>query len=126
MGERKTVLIIDYSPTLRTMVSFALKKIADFKRELQAADGLEGLDALAKHRVDLVICDVNMPNMNGLELLKSLKGDEKLKSIPVIMLTTEGKEDDRDRAMKLGADAYLSKPFKPLALKAEIDKLVPK
>jgi two-component system chemotaxis response regulator CheY len=126
MSEPKTVLIIDDSPTFRTMVSFALKKIAGFERELQAADGLEALDALAKNHVDLVICDVNMPNMNGLELLKSVKSDERLKAIPVIMLTTEGKEDDRDRAIKLGANGYLSKPFKPLALKAEIDKLVPK
>lgn len=126
MGAPKTVLIVDDSATFRTMVSFALKKIANFENELQASDGLEALDALAKNHVDLVICDVNMPNMNGLELLKSVKTDDRLKGIPFIMLTTEGKEDDRDRAVRLGANGYLSKPFKPMALKAEIDKLVSK
>ena len=125
MSETKTVLIIDDSPTFRTMVSFALKKIAHFGNEIQAGDGLEALDALAKNSVDLMICDVNMPNMNGLEFLKMVKGDEKHKRIPVIMLTTEGKDEDRERALKLGADAYLNKPFKPNALKAEIERLLP-
>lgn len=124
MSETKTVLIIDDSPTFRTMVSFALKKIANFGNEIQAADGLEALDALAKNDVQLIICDVNMPNMNGLEFLKTVKGDEKHKRIPVIMLTTEGKDEDRERALKLGADAYLNKPFKPNALKAEIERLL--
>ncbi|MBI5637980.1 MAG: response regulator [Nitrospinae bacterium] len=121
----KTVLIIDDSPTFRTMVSFALKKIANFKNEIQAADGLEALDALAKNDVHLMICDVNMPNMNGLEFLKMVRSDEKYKRIPVIMLTTEGKDEDQERAMKLGANAYLNKPFKPNALKAEIERLLP-
>ncbi|MBI5178482.1 MAG: response regulator [Nitrospinae bacterium] len=124
MGNKRTVLIIDDSPTFRTMVSFALKKIADFGMELQAGDGLEALDALAKNRVDLMVCDVNMPNMNGLEFLKAVKTDEKLKGIPIIMLTTEGKEEDKERALKLGAEGYLSKPFKPQALKAEIERLL--
>lgn len=124
MDNPRTVLIIDDSPTFRTMVSFALKKIANFGIQLQAEDGLEALDAMAKNRVDLVICDVNMPNMNGLEFLKTVKSDEKFKAIPVIMLTTEGKEEDRDRAVKIGADAYLNKPFKPQALKAEIERLL--
>ncbi|MBI3794794.1 MAG: response regulator [Nitrospinae bacterium] len=126
MSEPRTVLIIDDSPTFRTMVGFALRKIANFERELQAEDGLEAIDALAKNHVDLIICDVNMPNMNGLELLKTIKGDEKLKSIPVIMLTTEGKDDDKERAVKLGANGYLKKPFKPNDLKAEVDKWAPK
>ncbi len=125
MKDTKTVLIIDDSPTFRTMVSFALKKIAPFGHEIQAADGLEALDALAKNDVHLMICDVNMPNMNGLEFLKTVKGDEKHKRIPIIMLTTEGKDEDRERALKLGADAYLNKPFKPNALKAEIERLLP-
>lgn len=125
MNKMKTVLIIDDSPTFRTMVSFALKKIANFGNEIQAADGLEALDAIAKNDIHLMICDVNMPNMNGLEFLKTVKGDEKHKHIPVIMLTTEGKDEDRERAVKLGADAYLNKPFKPNALKAEIERLLP-
>jgi len=124
MSEPKTVLIIDDSPTFRTMVSFALKKIANFGKELQAGDGLEALDALTKNHVDMIICDVNMPNMNGLEFLKTVKSDEHMKYIPVVMLTTEGKEDDMERALKLGANGYLSKPFKPPALKAEIDRLL--
>lgn len=122
---KKAVLIVDDSPTFRTMVSFALKKLGILDKEIQAADGLEALDALAKNHIDLVICDINMPNMDGLEFLKIVKSDEKLKSIPVIMLTTEGSEEDRERALKLGASSYLSKPFRPSELKGEIDKLIP-
>ncbi len=119
-----TVLVVDDSPTFRTMVSFALKRVASFDKEIQAADGLEALDALAKNSVDIIICDVNMPNMNGLEFLKTVKSDENFKSVPVIMLTTEGKDSDREKARKLGADAYLNKPFKPNILKKEIDRLL--
>ncbi len=122
--KKTTVLVVDDSPTFRTMVSFALKRVASFDKEIQAADGLEALDALAKNSVDIVICDVNMPNMNGLEFLMTIKSDENLKSVPVIMLTTEGKDSDREKARKLGADAYLNKPFKPNMLKKEIDRLL--
>ncbi len=123
MTER-TVLIVDDSPTMRKMVSFALCKQLGWKgKELQANDGLEGLDILSKEVVDLVICDVNMPNMNGLELLKQVKRDEQLKKTPFVMLTTEGKETDKERALRFGADGYLVKPFRPDALKAVLQEL---
>lgn len=106
------------------MVSVMLNEIAYFGNEIQAADGLEALDALAKNDVHLMICDVNMPNMNGLEFLKIVKAEEKHKQIPVIMLTTEGKDKDWERSLYL-ADAYLIKPFKPNALKRQIEGLIP-
>lgn len=122
--KEKTVLIVDDSPTFRTMVSFALKRISNFDKELHAADGLEALEALSKNRVDIIICDINMPNMNGLEFLKTVKEDDNFKSMPIIMLTTEGREEDRQKAVSLGADGYLNKPFRPNALKEEIDKFL--
>ncbi|MDH5541518.1 MAG: response regulator [Nitrospinota bacterium] len=119
----KTVLVVDDSSTFRTMVTFALKKMASLDNHIQAADGLEALDALAKNEIDLIICDINMPNMDGLEFLKTIKGDEKFRNIPVIMITTDAMEEDRNLAKSLGANAYLQKPFKPSELFAELKNI---
>ncbi len=122
----KSVLVIDDSPTLRRMVIFALKKMYKIDNKFEAGDGLEALDILSGNKVDFIICDINMPNMNGLEFLYRVKNHEEFKNIPVIMLTTEGREEDKERAKKLGADGYVVKPFKPDILKAEIDKALKK
>ncbi len=118
----KSVLVVDDSPTLRKMVIFALKKMYDIENKYEAGDGLEALEILSGHKVDFIICDINMPNMNGLEFLYRVKNHEEFKNIPIIMLTTEGREEDKQRALKLGADGYVVKPFKPDILKKEIDK----
>ena len=122
----KNVLVIDDSPTLRKMVIFALKKMYNIANKFEAGDGLEALDVLTSNKIDFIICDINMPNMNGLEFLYRVKNHEDFKNIPVIMLTTEGREEDKQRALKLGADGYVVKPFKPEILKAEIDKALKK
>ena len=122
----KNVLVVDDSPTLRKMVIFALKKMYDIANKFEAGDGLEALDILTSNKIDFIICDINMPNMNGLEFLYRVKNHEEFKNIPIIMLTTEGREEDKQRALKLGADGYAVKPFKPEVLKAEIDKALEK
>ncbi len=105
-------LLIDDSQTIRKMVKIALKKF--FKGEIfEAGDGLEGLNVLSANEVDLIICDINMPNMDGFEFLRRVKSDENFKDIPVIMLSTEKGEEDKKTAFELGASAYLTKPFKP-------------
>ncbi len=121
----KKVLVVDDSPTIRKMVSFSLKKMFNVETVFEAGDGLEALDVLGKEgAVDFVICDINMPNMNGLEFLKKVKSLDEFKDIPIIMLTTEGREEDRQRALKMGADGYVVKPFKPEKLKKEIEKVL--
>ncbi len=105
-------LLIDDSAIIRKMVKIALKKV--FKGEiLEAGDGLEALNVLTMNPVDLIICDINMPNMDGMEFLSRVKETEDFKDIPVIMLSTEQGEEDIKEAMKRGAAAYLKKPVKP-------------
>ncbi|MBF0274316.1 MAG: response regulator [Nitrospinae bacterium] len=119
----KTVLIVDDSPSMRKMVSFAMKKVFKFGSEFQASDGLEALDMISKEHIDLVICDINMPNMNGLEFLTKVKNDEAFKEIPVVMLSTESKQEDIIKAINLGANAYVKKPFKPEEMKKALMKI---
>ena len=117
----KKVLTVDDSPSVRKMVEFSLKSKGYVMGA--AADGQEALEVLENDPYDAIILDVNMPRMNGLEFLEKVKSDDQLASIPVIMLTTEGQDEDRDKAMALGATAYIVKPFKPsqlLDLLAEI------
>ena len=81
-----------------------------------AVDGQEGLDMLEEKDYDLVILDINMPKVDGFQFLETIRGNEKHQKIPVVMLTTEGQDDDRNKALKLGATDYMVKPFKPTEL----------
>ena len=117
----KKVLTVDDSPSVRKMVEFSLKSKGYAMGA--AGDGQEALELMASDPFDAIILDVNMPNMNGLEFLEKIKSVDNFAAIPVIMLTTEGQDEDRDKAMALGATAYIVKPFKPtqlLKLLAEI------
>jgi two-component system chemotaxis response regulator CheY len=110
----KKILTVDDSPSVRKMVEFSLKSKGYVMGG--AGDGQEALDLIAKETFDAIILDVNMPNMNGLEFLEKVKSDPAFSAIPVVMLTTEGQDEDRDKAMSLGATDYIVKPFKPSQL----------
>ena len=108
---KKTVLIVDDSCVVRQQVTIALKA-AGFAI-LQAVDGMDGLAALENNQgIDMVICDINMPNMNGLDMLDQVKGHPKHKALPVVMLTTEGQASMVKRAKEAGAVGWIVKPFK--------------
>ncbi len=110
----KTVLIVDDSSTMRKIVSRALRQAGiDFSEILEAGDGQEALDALNSNQVDIVLSDINMPNMNGLEFLKAKSEDEGIKDIPVVMISTETGADIIDQAKALGAKGAVKKPFTP-------------
>ncbi|MCF6178731.1 MAG: response regulator [Geopsychrobacter sp.] len=110
----KTVLIVDDSNTMRKIVSRALRQAGiDFSEILEAADGQEALDVLANNTVDVVLSDINMPNMTGLEFLKAKSEDAAIKDIPVIMISTETGADIIDEAKALGAKGAIKKPFTP-------------
>lgn len=118
----KKILTVDDSPSVRKMVEFSLKSKGYAMGS--AGDGIEALELLEQEPFDAVVLDVNMPRMNGLEFLEKIKTHDDFAAIPVIMLTTEGQDEDRDKAMALGATAYIIKPFKPTQLLALLDDLL--
>ena len=118
----KKVMIVDDSRTIRQQVRFTLTKGG--YEVLEAEDGADGFEKLkANPDVAMVISDVNMPNMNGLEMVEKIKGEGTISGIPIIMLTTEGAADLIDRARKAGAKGWLVKPFKPEKLIEAVGKL---
>jgi two-component system chemotaxis response regulator CheY len=115
----KVVLLVDDSATVRRMLEWSLKP-SGF-RTLQAADGVHALELLKVQSVDLAIVDLNMPRMDGIELIRSIRADEKLKKLPVILLTTEKREVDRASALDAGANLYLTKPAAPDVLRRQVE-----
>jgi len=119
----KNILVVDDSATVRQQVGLAVKQAG--YSVVEAADGLEGLERLNTiSDIALIVCDVNMPNMNGLEMLEKIQTDGKHQAIPVIILTTEGQPDLVARAKKGGAKAWIVKPFKAELLVAAANKLI--
>ena len=95
---------------MRQLLVFALARIKKLA-VTEAEDGVDGLRKLAQGRFDLIITDINMPIMDGLKLVKRIRSDETHKDVPIIIITTEGSQEDRQRAMALGATAYITKPI---------------
>jgi len=104
------ILVVEDSPTMRQLISFAMKRIAN-SRVIEATDGVDALKKLSSDKIDLILCDINMPVMDGLKLVSLVRGNATFKDIPIIMVTTEGAEEDRKRAIAIGANAYLPKPI---------------
>jgi two-component system chemotaxis response regulator CheY len=106
------VLVVDDSAAIRKILTRVLRQTGMAIQTIhEAGDGQEALAVLAQHRVDLVLSDINMPKMDGLQLLASLKASPQWKNIPVVMITTEGGETKVAEAVKLGAAGYVRKPF---------------
>jgi two-component system chemotaxis response regulator CheY len=119
----KKILVVDDSPTVRQQVANAMAGTG--LELLEAADGAEGLEKLEKDgEIGLVILDVNMPRMNGLEMLEALKAGGKNNHVHVVMLTSEGQKSLIERAKKAGAKGWIVKPFKPELLVAAVKKLL--
>ena len=118
----KTILIVDDSSSLRSVVGTALKGAG--YDVIEAEDGKDALTKLNGQKIHLIISDVNMPNMNGIEFLKASKQIPAYKFTPVIMLTTESAEEKKMQGQAGGAKAWMVKPFKPDQMLAAIDKLV--
>lgn len=116
------VLVVDDSNSIRDMVSFTLKS-AGFST-VEAKDGVEGLSKAQVDSFDLVISDVNMPNMDGIELCQELRKLPSLKFTPILMLTTESSTDMKMRGKAAGATGWLVKPFNPDKLLATIKRVV--
>jgi two-component system chemotaxis response regulator CheY len=110
----KKVLIIDDSSTMRKIVTRSLRQAGlDFDTILEAGDGQEALQLLGKESVDIILSDINMPNMDGIEFLRQKSANAAIKSIPVVMITTEAGADILAEAKSLGAKGSIKKPFTP-------------
>ena len=116
---RHRVLVVEDSATMRGFVTAALESAGPFA-VTQAESGFHALKILPRGRYDVIITDINMPDINGLELVRFIRDSEQHKGTPLIIISTDGREADRDRGMKLGANAYLTKPFAPELLLATV------
>jgi two-component system chemotaxis response regulator CheY len=118
----KTIMIIDDSASLRQVVGIAL--IGAGYEVIEACDGQDALNKLTGQKINLMLCDVNMPNLDGISFLKALRTLPAYKFTPVIMLTTEAGEDKKKEGQLAGARAWVVKPFKPEQLLLAVAKLI--
>ncbi len=119
------ILVVEDSPTVRQLIAFALKRLPDTK-VVEAVNGVDALNKLTFENFDLIFADINMPVMDGLKLIGLLRNEPKYKHIPIIIITTEGAEEDKKKALALGANAYLSKPIHTYELLKVVDEFLKK
>ncbi len=118
----KRILSVDDSASMRQMVTFTLKK--EGYEVIEASDGKDALAKLSGTPVNMVITDLHMPNMDGIELIKALRSDSSYKFMPIVMLTTESTQDKKDLGRQAGATGWIVKPFKPDQLINVVRKLL--
>ena len=118
-------LIVDDFSTMRRIVRNLLKEIG-YANADEAEDGVVALSKLRASKFDFVVSDLNMPNMDGFELLNSIRGDEALKKLPVLLVTAEAKKEDIVTAAQAGASGYIVKPFTKATLEEKLNKIVQK
>ena len=102
-------LLVEDSPTMRQLIAFALKRVPGMDI-VEASDGVDALKKLPDGKFDLMLTDINMPIMDGLKLISLMKNNPNYQDLPVVVITTEGGKEDRERGMALGAKAYITKP----------------
>ena len=117
-----TILVVDDSPTMRKMIRAALRTLADTFYE--SANGLEAIEQLALHPVDLITLDLNMPDMHGLEFLRFVRAHARHRHTPVVVITTRSDQASRREALQAGANAYLTKPFQAEELRELVSQLL--
>jgi two-component system chemotaxis response regulator CheY len=111
------ILIVEDSATMRSLLTTALEELDVPVKITEAASGFDALRFLPREEFDLVVTDINMPDIHGLELVSFVRSNAKYQEIPLIIVSTEGSDRDRDKGLALGADAYMVKPFEPEVLR---------
>ena len=119
----KKILITEDSPTMRSLLVSTIETLEGYEI-VEAASGFEALRLLPREKVDLIITDINMPDINGLELISYVKNNPNYRNIPLFIISTESSEKDREKGLALGADEYLVKPFNPTKLQELIRRYV--
>lgn len=120
---KHNILIVEDSPTMRQLIIFSLKRLPDCNL-VEATDGVDGWKKLTGQNFDLILTDINMPVMDGLKLVSLIRNDEKKRSIPIIIITTEGAEEDKKRGIALGANDYIAKPIQSHTLLDVVKKYI--
>ena len=116
-------LVVEDSPMMRQLLVFALSRVKQL-RVTEADDGVDGLKKLAAGKFDIILTDINMPIMDGLKLVKRVRTDPIHKDVPIVIITTESAEEDRQRALALGANAYITKPIQAPQVIAKVKELL--
>jgi two-component system, chemotaxis family, chemotaxis protein CheY len=119
----KDILVVDDSKVMRDMVVACLRPEPDTVYT-HATSGLEAIEKLSLKRYDAVVLDLNMPDIGGIEVLEFVRGQDRLRTLPILVLTTRGDEGSRERALGAGANAFMTKPFAPDALLGQIRALL--
>ena len=118
------ILIVEDSATMRSFLTSSLEELESPVKISEAESGFEALRLLPRVGFDLIVTDINMPDINGLELLSFVKSNAQYRDIPLVVVSTEGSERDRDKGLGLGADHYLVKPFDPEMLREVVRDLL--
>ena len=121
--DQLSCLVVEDSPMMRQLIVFALSRVKGL-HVTEADDGVAGLKKLASSHFDIILTDINMPIMDGLKLIQRVRTDEKHRETPIIVITTEGGREDRERAMRLGANAYITKPIQAPQVIATVRELL--
>jgi len=120
-----SILVVDDSVTMRRIIVNSLMKLG-YEKVIEAKDGKDALGKMYAENIDFIITDWNMPEMNGLEFVNTLKADDSFKDIPILMVTTRSLKEDVVSALKAGVDNYIAKPFTPEVLKEKMSAVLEK
>jgi len=123
MTVKYSCLVVEDSPMMRQLLVLALSRLKSLQ-VTEADDGVDGLRKLATGKFDIILTDINMPIMDGLKLVKRVRSDPAHKDVPIIIITTEGSSEDRERALQLGANAYITKPIQAPQVIAKVRELL--
>jgi two-component system chemotaxis response regulator CheY len=118
------ILIVEDSATMRSLLASSLEELDIPVKIVEAESGFEALRFLPREQFDLVVTDINMPDINGLELVSFIRNNQRYADVPLLIVSTEGSDRDRDKGLGLGADAYLVKPFEPEMLRQVVIDLL--
>lgn len=121
--EIKTILFVEDSPTMRRIIANSLKRLG-YSDIIEAENGVDALEKMEGKKINLLVTDWNMPEMNGAELVKTIREMPEYFDLPIVMITTRGMKDDVVTAMKLGVNGYVIKPFTPEVLRTKLDAIL--
>lgn len=123
MGYEQSIITVDDSSTMRRIIKNTLQKLG-FETILEAGNGVEALEVMSKNKVDMIVTDWNMPEMDGLTFVKAVRAKDEYKDLPILMITTEAAKEDILTALRGGVNNYVVKPFTPETLQEKVFKLL--